>query len=189
MYKNEKITQKLQIFAFILIALSSVSIIVAADDDPFDSIYVARSNVVQSQVDPSFWDERESLSISKVEKPLVLPSQNKFPPPVCSNSGNPSDVDVTAHDYAVISKAQEMALILVNNPNYQAGNPVFKMDDKTQILLSSLKYAATKEYYGRTDISSSWVTEFYNAAYCEDYPNLTLLLEELPAEVYQSGLQ
>lgn len=179
-------TQKRIFILIVALLLLSLAVIVSviADDDTFDnSIYVARSNVVQSQVDPSFWDERESLSITKVKKPLVLPTNMKYPLPVCSSPGNLFDAKLTPKNHAVTGKAQEVALILVNSPYYQAGESVFKLDDKTQVQLSSVKYAATREYYGRTDISSSWVTDFYNAAYCEDYPNLTLLLEELPPEV------
>ena len=72
--------------------------------------------------------------------------------------------------------------MLVNIPYYQAGENVFKLDDKQQVQLSSMKYVASKEYYGRTDVSSSWVTDFYNAAYSNDYANVTSLLGELPAE-------
>ncbi|PKL60915.1 MAG: hypothetical protein CVV33_00190 [Methanomicrobiales archaeon HGW-Methanomicrobiales-4] len=167
-----------------LILLSTGIVTVVADDTLDNGPYVIRSNVMGSTVDPSFWDERESLSIEKVQKPLLLPTgkPNNIPI-VCSYVRNSSDADLTAGDLAVIANAQEMALILVNNPYYQAGDSVFKLDDKLQVQLSSVKYAATREYYGRTDVSSSWVTDFYNAAYCEDFPNLTLLLEELPAEV------
>lgn len=184
MHKGIPFAQKLKFLVLTLVIVSAAGVITVVAGDTFDdSIYVARSNVIQSQVDPSFWDERESLSISKVEKPLVLPSHAKYPLPVCSSPENQSDVKLTPENHAVIGKAQEVALILVDSPYYQAGESVFKLDDTLQVQLSSVKYAATKEYYGRTDVSSSWVTDFYNAAYCEDYPNLLLLLEELPPEV------
>ncbi len=57
------------------------------------------------------------------------------------------------------------------------------LDDDQQVQLSSVKYAVTHTYYGRTDISSSWVTKFYTAAYSEDITNLTRLLEGLPQEI------
>lgn len=192
MYNHRTITHKLQIFAFtlFLLALTGVITAVTADDETFDdSRYVARSNVVASQVDPSFWEERESLSIDKVQKPLVPPSgKPNSITPSSSHGSNIKGADLTAEELTVIGKAQDMALILINNPYYQAGESVFKLDDKTQVQLSSVKYAATKEYYGRTDVSSSWVTDFYNAAYGEDYSNLTLLLEELPAEEQHVGV-
>lgn len=157
-----------------------------ADDDTFDdSIYVGRSNVVSSMVDPSFWEEREPLTIAKLDKPLTLPGRNTKPvaPDVCPQGSNLDDRVLSVQELAIMADAQDMALVLVNNPYYQAGDKVFKLDDKTQVLVSSVKYAATGEYYGRTDLSSAWVTEFYNAAYCDDSVNVTALLEELPAEV------
>ena len=165
--------------------LLSAGIVAIAVGEPLDTgPYVSRSNVVGSTVDPSFWEDREPLTIEKLQKPLLLPAgKPKNIPVVCSHVSSPADADLTAGDLAVIAKAQEMALVLVNSPYYQAGDLVFKLDDKSQVQLSSVKYAATREYYGRTDVASSWVTEFYNAAYCEDFTNLTLLLEELPAEV------
>lgn len=164
--------------------LLSAGIVAVVVGEPLDNgPYVSRSNVMESLVDPSFWDDRESLSIEKVQKPLLLPTgKPKNILTVCSHIGNPSDAELTAGDLAVIRKSQEVALILVNSPYYRAGESVFKLDDKSQIQLSSVKYAATQEYYGRTDVSSSWVTDFYNAAYCKDFTNLTVLLKELPAE-------
>ena len=149
-----------------------------------DSQYVSRSNVMESTVDPSFWDERESLSISKPEKRLVLPPSDPNNPTLQPGSivKQPSG-SLTEEEHTLISKAQEVALMLVNIPYYQAGEHVFKLDDKQHVQLSSVKYAASKEYYGRTDVSSSWVTDFYNAAYSNDYTNVTSLLDELPAEI------
>jgi len=149
-----------------------------------DSLYVSRSNVMESTVDPSFWDERESLSIGKPEKKLVLPPSDPNSPTIQPGSvvKQPTG-SLTQEEHALISKAQEVALMLVNIPYYQAGEHVFKLDDKQHVQLSSIKYAASKEYYGRTDISSSWVTDFYNAAYSDDYANVTSLLGELPAEI------
>lgn len=181
------------LFLFVLVGIVSV-----AADGPFsgtftsdssdsynDSLYTSRSNVMESTVDPSFWDERESLSIGKVEKRLVLPPSDPNNPTVqpVKSSIKQTGGDLTQDEQALITKAQEVALMLVNIPYYQAGEHVFKLDDKQQVQLSSMKYAASKEYYGRTDISSSWVTDFYNAAYSDDYANVTSLLGELPAEV------
>lgn len=181
------------LFLFVLVGIVSV-----AADDPFsgtfasgssdtydDSLYTSRSNVMESTVDPSFWDERKSLSIGKVEKRLVLPPSDPNNPTVqpVTLSKKQTGADMTQDEQALITKAQEVALMLVNIPYYQAGENVFKLDDKQQVQLSSMKYTASKEYYGRTDISSSWVTDFYNAAYSDDYANVTSLLGELPAEV------
>jgi len=181
------------LFVFVLTGVVSV-----VADSPFDgtfssdsvdtfddSLYVSRSNVMESTVDPSFWDERESLSIGKPEKRLVLPPSDPNYPTLQpgSVSKNPSAGTLTQDEMGLISKAQEVALMLVNIPYYQVGEHIFKLDDKQHVQLSSMKYAASKEYYGRTDISSSWITDFYNAAYSDDYANVTSLLDELPAEV------
>lgn len=180
------------LFLFVLVGIVSV-----AADDPFsgtfasdssdsydDSLYTSRSNVMESTVDPSFWDERESLSIGKVEKRLVLPPSDPNNPTIqpVTSSKKQTGGDLPQDEQALITKAQEVALMLVNIPYYQAGENVFKLDDKQQVQLSSMKYVASKEYYGRTDVSSSWVTDFYNAAYSNDYANVTSLLGELPAE-------
>lgn len=181
------------LFLFVLVGIVSV-----AADDPFsgtftsgssdtydDSLYTSRSNVMESTVDPSFWDERKSLSIGKVEKRLVLPPSDPNNPTIqpVTSSKKQTGAELTQDEQNLITKAQEVALMLVNIPYYQAGENVFKLGDKQQVQLSSMKYAASKEYYGRTDISSSWVTDFYNAAYSDDYANVTSLLGELPAEV------
>jgi hypothetical protein len=182
---SEIVTLNLRFFVITLFLLSITGVFTVLAEDTFDdSIYVGRSNVMSSRVDPSFWDERESLSIGKVEKPLVLPQSNPKTPTVQSGSQvfSPSGKKLTTEELAVITKSQEVALLLVNIPNYQAGDSVFKLDDDKQIRLSSMKYAVTQKYYGRTDISSSWVTDFYNAAYSDDYNNLSVLLEDLPAE-------
>jgi hypothetical protein len=174
--------KKVHFFAFVMVCFFSAVITPVFAGDTFDdSIYVARSNVVASQVDPSFWDERESLTIEKVKKPLQLPTGTKYFIPECPDTSGTSDL--TAQELAIIGKSQEVALMLINIPDYLSGVPVFKLDDKQQVQLSSAKYAATNEYYGRTDISSSWITGFYQAAYCNDFGNLTRLLDELPPEV------
>jgi hypothetical protein len=186
MNNNELFTQKLIFLTVIAVSfLLSVGIATIVAGEPLDNgPYVTRSNVMGSTVDPSFWDDREPLSIEKVQKPLLLPAgKPKNIPMVCSHVRNSSDAELTAENQVVIGKAQKVALILVSSPYYQAGDSVFKLGDKLQVQLSSVKYAATREYYGRTDVSSSWVTDFYNAAYCGDFANLTLLLEELPPEV------
>ncbi len=180
------VTLKLRFFIVILILVSTVGILTVSAEDTFDdSITVARSNVMSSQVDPSFWNERESLSIGKVETRILLPTSNSQNPVLQQDSIviKPSGEQLTLDELGVITRSQEVALILVNNPYYQAGESVFKLTDKQQIKLSSVKYAATREYYGRTDVASSWVTDFYNAAYSDDYQNLLRLLKELPAEV------
>jgi hypothetical protein len=178
------------LFLFVLVGVVSV-----VADGPFDgtfasdthndSQYTSRSNVMESTVDPSFWDDRESLSIGKVEKHLVLPPSDPNNPSLQPGKSNVKQTggSMTQDEQALITKAQEVALMLVNIPYYQAGEHVFKLDDKQHVQLSSMKYAASKEYYGRTDVSSSWVTDFYNAAYSDDYANVTSLLGELPAEV------
>lgn len=169
-------------FLILLVTTAALLVCTGAAEDTFDdSIHVARSNVVQSQVDPSFWEEREPLTISKLQKPLTLPTGQVKPTAIIYPSGSkPAD---SGAERAVLAQAQDVALILVNNPSYQAGVQVFKLDDKTQVKLSSLKYAATSQYYGRTDIASSWVTECYNAAYSGDYETLRILLVELPPEL------
>jgi len=183
---------------FVFFLAGVVSVVADVASNPFDgtsdpgfdqsyddSLYTSRSNVMGSTVDPSFWDDRKPLSIGKVEKRLVLPASNPNNPSLQSGSQNlnPSSKNLTAKELALVNKAQEAALMLVNVPYYQAGESVFKLDDKQHVQLSSVKYAATREYYGRTDVSSSWVTDFYDAAYSDDYNNLTALLKELPAEV------
>ena len=183
---SEIITLKLRFLIVILVLVSTAGIFTVFAEDTFDdSINVARSNVISSQVDPSFWNERESLSIGKVETRILLPTSNTKNPALQPETLviRPSGEKLTLDELALITKSQEMALILVNIPNYQAGDSVFKLTDKQQIKLSSVKYAATQKYYGRTDVASSWVTDFYNAAYGDDYQNLTRLLQELPAEV------
>lgn len=169
-------------FLFLILTAMTLLVSTGAAEDTFDgSIHVGRSNVVQSQVDPSFWEEREPLTIAKLQKPLTLPTGQVKPTAIIYPSGSrPADAGTSR---SVLAQAQDVALILVNNPSYQAGVPVFKLDDKTQVQLSSLKFAATRQYYGRTDIASSWVTECYNAAYSGDSETLLKLLEELPPEL------
>ena len=149
----------------------------------YHGYYADRSNVMESTVDPSFWDDWGSLEIGKVEKRLVLPSSNPKTPIVSDDIKKPSGEKFTPEELTILTKAQEVAQILISSPYYQAGEAVFKLNDNEHVKLSSVKYAATQKYYGRTDISSVWVTEFYNAAYDNDYSNLTVLLDELPPEV------
>ena len=116
-----------------------------ADDDTFDdSIHVARSNVVSSMVDPSFWEDREPLTIAKLDKPLTLPGRNTRPvaPDVCPPASNTNDSVLSVQELAILADAQDMALVLVNNPYYQAGDKIFKLDDKIMMLYCG-------NYFGR----------------------------------------
>ena len=185
--KNRRIfAQKLMLLLVTLMFLSSGVYITVVAGEPMDNgPYVSRSNVMSSTVDPSFWDDPKPLIIKPVSHFLDFQTVKwpKISRPVTYQVIISPQAASTGDFGSIISKSQEIALILVNNPNYQAGYSGFRLDDSQQVKLSSVKYAATHTYYGRTDISSSWVTKFYTAAYSEDITNLTMLLDGLPQEI------
>lgn len=178
--------QTVILLVVILMFLSSVGIVPVVAGEPLDNgPYVSRSNVMTSTVDSSFWDDPEPLIIKPVSHLFDFQTAKwpKISRPVTYQIIISPQAASTGDFGSIISKSQEIALILVNNPYYQAGYSAFMLDDNQQVQLSSLKYEITRTYYGRTDLSSSWVTKFYTAAYSEDIPNLTRLLEDLPQEI------
>ena len=168
-----------------LMFLSAVFIVPIVAGEALDNgIYISRSNVMSSNVEPSFWDDPEPLTIKQVNHgaDFSVVKWGKISHPVSSHIIISPQSQSTEDYGSIILKSQELAMILVNNPYYQAGYSGFMLDDNQQVKLSSVKYALTNRYYGRTDISSSWVTKFYNAAYNDDYQNLTVLLDGLQGE-------
>jgi hypothetical protein len=168
--KNKKSQFLVLVF---LIIFSSAGIGAGVAGQPLDNgPYVSRSNVMEPTVDSSFWGDREPML---GEPGMIVPPQD-ISVRLAQKPGLPTGNQGSSTDYL------GLAIKLVNHPLYQEGRSSFFLDDNMLIQLSSMKFAATKEYYARTDIQSSWVTDFYTAANASDYDNVTLLLAELQPE-------